>query len=70
MSGLEGGTLLSTSLGFLLMFSVLEETKIGVRPGTPTGNLGGVMGSLGGEAFVVISSLSSFLLLLLSCCSL
>lgn len=36
-------SLLSTSLGRRLNFSVLEETKMGVRPGGPDGNLGGVM---------------------------
>ena len=30
-----------------MMFSVREETKMGVRPGMPTGNLGGVMLGLG-----------------------
>ena len=39
--------MLPTSFGFLLMFSVREETKMGVRPGMPTGNLGGVMLGLG-----------------------
>ena len=36
-------SLLSTSLGRLLNVSVLEETNMGVRPGGPDGNLGGVM---------------------------
>ena len=33
-------SLFSTSLGRLLNFSVLDETKIGVLPGGPDGNLG------------------------------
>lgn len=36
-------SLVSTSLGRRLNVSVLEETKMGVRPGGPEGNLGGVM---------------------------
>lgn len=36
-------SLLSTSLGRRLNVSVLEETNMGVRPGGPEGNLGGVM---------------------------
>lgn len=36
-------SLVSTSLGRRLNVSVLEETNMGVRPGGPEGNLGGVM---------------------------
>jgi len=58
-------SLLSTSLGRRLNFSVLEETKMGVRPGRPAGNLGGVMERPAGFS-VVFSCLFPFL----SCLSL
>lgn len=59
----------STSFGSLLIFSVLDETKIGVRPGAPTGNRGGDIGSLTIGATGVGAGVVS-LLLLLNCSSL
>ena len=50
---------LPTSFGFRLMFSVREETKIGVRPGMPTGNRGGVMLAVEGAGVVEASGSSS-----------
>ena len=50
---------LPTSFGFRLMFSVREETKIGVRPGMPTGNRGGVMLAVEGAGVVAASGSSS-----------
>ena len=49
-----------TSLGLRLMFSVLDETKMGVlRPGMPTGKRGGVGAALVVSAVVVSTSLES-----------
>ena len=55
--------LFSTSFGRLLNVSVLDETKIGVRPRGSEGNLGGAMFA------TVFSVVASFLFPLRNCCS-
>ena len=58
-------SLLSTSFGRRLKVSVFDETKIGVRPGGPAGNLGGVMERPAGFSVDLLES--CFFPLLLSC---
>ena len=58
-------SLLSTSFGRRLKVSVFDETKIGVRPGGPAGNLGGVMERPAGFSVALLEF--SFFPLLLSC---
>lgn len=60
-------SLLSTSFGRRLKVSVFEDTKIGVLPGRPGGNFGGVIDSPLG--FSVALSEFGCLPLLLSCCN-